>query len=183
MSYSSGKITEVEIKSSDLISFSQLCTENVNRNPEEIIKLIYLRRYYEILDDKGLEYEMLSSLLKKRDVAQVKIVTGFRDMTATELTTSTTSIQKHINNFDYSRIVTRMKDNPALTALYKTSNNYEKLQIFRVIHTDNHDNLVIKKFINESYHIENEHITQLNPHKYEIVPNFIIDECNNFLSL
>ena len=38
------------------------------------------------------------------------------------------------------------------------------------------------KFINETFHIENEYIMQLNPRKYELVPSFIIDECNRIVS-
>jgi len=43
------------------------------------------------------------------------------------------------------------------------------------------ENDVIKKFINESFHIENDYLFQLNPHEYEIIPQYIIDECDQCL--
>ena len=42
---------------------------------------------------------------------------------------------------------------------------------------------VINKFINETFHIENEFIMQINPCKYDIVPEYIIDECNGLINL
>lgn len=57
-------------------------------------------------------------------------------------------------------------------------NNFEKLQIYRIINDKNHENKVIKKFINESYHIENDYLFQLNPSEYELIPSYIISECN-----
>ncbi|WFU14650.1 hypothetical protein [Bradyrhizobium sp. CB3481] len=52
---------------------------------------------------------------------------------------------------------------------------YEKIQLFRIFNIE-HDDDVIRKFINESYHIENEYVMQLNPHKFESIPEYIIDE-------
>ncbi len=63
--------------------------------------------------------------------------------------------------------------------LYASAKNgYEKLQLFRIVNNDNHDNDIVKKYINESFHIENEYIMQLNPHRYDSVPDYIIAECD-----
>lgn len=40
---------------------------------------------------------------------------------------------------------------------------------------------LIRKFINESYHIENEYVMQLNPHKFESIPEYVIAECERLL--
>ena len=45
----------------------------------------------------------------------------------------------------------------------------------------NEDDDVQKKFINETYHIENDYIMQLNPCKYDFVPQYIIDICDQSL--
>lgn len=66
-----------------------------------------------------------------------------------------------------------------MVSIYENStNNFEKLQIYRIINNDNHTNNVVRKFINEAYHIENDYLFQLNPCEYEIVPEYIIEECN-----
>jgi hypothetical protein len=46
---------------------------------------------------------------------------------------------------------------------------------------DKHDNDVIMKYINESFHIENDYIMQLNPHTYDFVPEHIVRECDDWL--
>ena len=39
----------------------------------------------------------------------------------------------------------------------------------------------MKKFINETYHIENDFIHQLHPREYDLIPEFIINECDDFI--
>ena len=63
----SGIVSEIEITKSDVLTFSQVCDENIANNNEDVIKLIYLRRYYETINDKGCEYQLLSNLLHKRE--------------------------------------------------------------------------------------------------------------------
>lgn len=59
--------------------------------------------------------------------------------------------------------------------------NYEKLHLFRLTQERIQDSDVFNKYINETFHIENEYIMQINPRKYEIVPSFVIEECNKIL--
>ena len=42
---------------------------------------------------------------------------------------------------------------------------------------------VIKKFINEAFHIENNYIYHLDPCKYQVIPHYIIDECDRNIEL
>ena len=71
--------------------------------------------------------------------------------------------------------------------LYQNAgNNYEKLQIYRIImqaesQSELHKNSVIRKFINETFHVENEYVMQLDPSKFSPVPQYIIDECDRVL--
>ena len=37
---------------------------------------------------------------------------------------------------------------------------------------------IIKKFMNETFHIENDYLFQLNPCEYEIIPEYLIEQCN-----
>jgi len=41
---------------------------------------------------------------------------------------------------------------------------------------------VIAKFINQSFHIENDYIYQLNPRSYQMVPQYVIDECDKAIN-
>jgi len=176
----SGVITEVPILRDDLMTFSQVCFDNLENNNETIIRLIYLRRYYEVLDDKGVEYQLLSNLFHKRDIPTKMTIDGEINMIVEEIEEATEKIKSFIENFDYDVLLSNFNDKDMILALYNTSNsNYEKLQLYRIIYDETHPNSVIQKFINETYHIENEYVSQLNPSKYEMIPQFVIEECNS----
>ena len=40
---------------------------------------------------------------------------------------------------------------------------------------------VIRKFVNETYHIENEFICQLDPTRFDLIPEYVIVECDRLL--
>ncbi len=177
-----GIIEEIEIKKSDLMTFSQVCKANLSSNISDIAKTIYLRRYYEIMDDKGLEYQMLSSLQHCRDNPTIQVSGTSRDMNDSEKEEATRNIKIMMSGFDYQNILSVLKDKEQLKVLYFSSNNnYEKLQIFRLL-AIKIPNKTVDKFVKETYHIENEQISQLNPLKYDVIPYFIIEECDKCLS-
>ena len=43
--------------------------------------------------------------------------------------------------------------------------------------------LVVQKFINETYHIENDFICQLDPTKFDTVPEYVVEECSKALEV
>lgn len=53
--------------------------------------------------------------------------------------------------------------------------NYEKLQIFRVVFDKTKLDDVFKHYINETFHIENDYLFQLDPAEYNTVPSYIIE--------
>lgn len=151
-----GIVSEIKIAKADVITFGQVCDENIVAQSEDVIKLIYLRRYHEIINDKGSTYQLLSNLLHNRDKPIKKIAENEIDMTDQEVIEASTDIKRKVPNFDYSLILARLKDKNQMLSVYKkASNNYEKLQLFRII-KGQHNNDVITKFINETFHIEND---------------------------
>lgn len=177
-----GIVSEIPITKVDVSSFAQICGENISSLVDDVIKAIYLRRHYEIIDSKGLEYNLLSNLLHKRAQPIIRSNGNETPMSPFEINDATIKIKEKINSFNYQTLLEKVSDRAAMIAAYKAAgNNYEKLQLFRVINNDNHENDVVKKYINESFHIENEYIMQLNPHKYDFVPEHIIDECDKSL--
>jgi ABC-type Mn2+/Zn2+ transport system ATPase subunit len=176
-----GLIEEIEILKSDLLTFSQVCKSNLSSDISDIAKTIYLRRYYEIIDDKGIEYQVLSSLQHGRTEPTVQEHGNTRDMNDDEKELAVENIKRMMPNFDYENILVILTNKEQLKALYfASSNNYEKLQLFRLLNIDI-PNEAVDKFVKETYHIENEQISQLNPLKYDIVPYFIIEECDKCL--
>jgi len=182
-----GRVDEIAINKTDVLSFAQICNENVAQLVEPTIQIIYLRRNYEIANDKGDEYHLLSSLLHKRLLPTTTKDGTQRPMTGEEISQATEGVKSKLPGFDYAQLLAKLNDKDSMFALYSaTSNRYEKLQLFRVISegrdVDEVDD-VVQKYINETFHIENEYIMQLNPHKYDSVPEYIVQECDRLLGL
>ncbi len=177
-----GKITETPIKREDIQTFAQICKNHIGSIQDPIIKSIYLRRHYEILEEMGAVYNLLASLFHKRDVPTIKNLTTERAMTTQEKEAAIAKIKRDIPEFDYDSLIKQLNDNDLMKKKYsETEIGYEKLQIFRIIKKQ-HENDIITKFINESYHIENEYVMQLDPHKFESVPEYVIEECTQVLN-
>ncbi|MCR3923507.1 MAG: AAA family ATPase, partial [Firmicutes bacterium] len=182
-----GQIIEQNIVKDDIQTFSQTCKTVLNSNKDVIIKLIYLRRSYEISDEKGDAYQVMSNILHKRDRAidsrEPKDQNDqYPEMEENKFVLGCANIKQHLPEFSYSNIINRLCDISALKSLYLTcQNGYEKLQVFRLFDFPV-ENSVIQKFINETYHIENEFICQLDPAKFDTIPEYVIAECDKILS-
>jgi len=182
-----GKVIEKEILKSHIKTFIDINEENVNLGINNLNKLVYLRRLYEITNEKGFPYQLVSNVFHKRDIPTLKENDIVRPMTANEIKLGSDEINLKIGNFDYGDILKIVKDDSEMKRLYSlANNNYEKLHIFRIIFDDKKDVIdsdIIQKFINEAFHIENDYIYQLNPCSYQLVPQYVIDECDNYIDL
>ena len=164
-----GEVKEAVFSSGDIRTFAKICTEILSENIDDVIKAIYLRRHYEIVDNVGLEYNLLASLFKKRPVPTFVSATENREMNPQEKMDAETSVKEWMPSFDYDSLVNQVNDDDLMTTKFlDTDVGYEKIQLFRII-KGKHEDDIITKFINESYHIENEYVMQLNPHKFEAV--------------
>lgn len=174
-----GKVKETLITSDDIRTFAKICKDVLAENLDDLVKAIYLRRQYEILDNVGLEYNLLASLLHGRAVPNLKAKD--RDMSAKEKADAESAIKTWIPSFDYDALVQNINNVEVMKAKFlETDVGYEKIQLFRII-KGKHQDHIISKFINESYHIENEYVMQLNPHKFESVPEYVVAECTRVL--
>ena len=180
-----GKITELEIQKYDIKTFSEICKGILNSTKDDVIKVIYLRRHYEILEEKGTPYQILSNLLKKRDtLIDYRKAKDENNIDSDQLEEGTVEICKYLQTFSYENFIEKVKDSNKIKLLYNSSSNgYEKLNLVRLLIEDiNTINSVVRKFINETYHIENEFICQLDPTEFDIIPEYIIDECDKIVS-
>lgn len=175
-----GQISEMPIAKDDIKTFSQICTDFLLTDAQDITKLIYLRRYYEIIDNKGDAYQVLSNLLHKRERSLLidYRLDGSNIMSEVAIGAGVEKIEAKIANFNYELILEQLNNATALKDLYEASSNgYEKLQLFRLFDIEV-ENSVIKKFINETYHIENEYICQLDPSQFDLIPEYVIIACD-----
>ncbi|UEM17930.1 hypothetical protein J4G43_052925 (plasmid) [Bradyrhizobium barranii subsp. barranii] len=181
LSSRAGVISEVPIQRDDIQTFAKICKDNIALLSDPLLQAIYLRRQFELQDDMGLEYNLLASLFKRRDVPTIQSATDNRPMTASEKAEAESKICVHLPGFDYDILIADTKSVATIKAkFHATTVGYEKIQLFRILGSE-HDHDVIRKFINESYHIENEYVMQLNPHRFEIVPEYVVEECTRLL--
>lgn len=181
--FSNGEIEEQNIRKDDIKTFSQICGDFLTTGADSVLKLIYLRRLYEIIDDRGDAYQMLSNLLHLRK--QIDAIDTREDgspiMCVIKLDKGISEIAGKIPEFNYDETLARLKDTVALKKLYYScSNGYEKLQVFRLFEIKI-DNSVLQKFINETYHIENEYICQLDPTQFDLIPEYVTLACDKCL--
>ncbi|MGK0402676.1 hypothetical protein [Alcanivorax borkumensis] len=183
-------ISEQPIKSDDIKTFVKICDGALSSSQDPLIKLIYLRRRYEVLGELGDAYEVLSNLFKKRDDPEDHRIPRNEDGTNAKISPDSlahgmTEISSYIDEIpsDYSSLVSFFRDEDRIKNLYQSSNNgYEKLQLTRMLlDIGAVNNSVVRKFINETYHIENEFIFQLDPSQFDLIPEYVVRECDRII--
>lgn len=173
-----GELVERPIVKEDIISSVQVADTNIQNVHHDICKLIYLRRRTEIVEGKTNAWHLLSNLFHKRQIPMIG--SDERQMTSEEIEDSCAYIQRYVDNFDYNMLYNKVCNQAEMKDLYRSvMSNYEKLQIYRLIFDPTDETHVIRKFLNETYHIENDYLFQLNPIEFNTIPNFIIQECDS----
>ena len=104
-----------------------------------------------------------------------------------EIDEASIEIRAYIPDFDYATLLYFLRNTADLKArFHATSVGYEKVQLFRILSVLHPAALggddIFTKFVNESYHIENEYVMQLNPKDFDAVPEYVIDSCTALLS-
>lgn len=177
-------ITKEDVDS--IINVTKSCYQNTELNI--INRLVHLRRFLELNNEYNLEYNMLSSLLKGKEVPRYinNIKRIDRDFTDEEFQNTNNRLKLIISDFTYSRVIDIIKDKAQMKSIYINSGNkYEKIEIFRImckcfiiLNVDD----VLTKFIDEAFHVENSYIFQLDPYAYNLVPNYIVEKCDQLIS-
>ena len=185
-----GVIEELPIQKSDVQTFAEICSNALSSEKDDVIKLIYMRRRFEITDDKGDAYQVLSNLLHKGndrirgiDNREPKDVQGnYPEMDQTKFDGGCTEISSHLAGFSYGELLGRVCNVTEMRNVYAAcTNGYEKLQVCRLIDHEEND-AVIEKFIKQTYHIENEFICQLDPAKFDTIPEYVVAECDKIVA-
>jgi len=178
-----GMLDEHIIKNSDVKSCVSVCESNISDSADIIHKLIYYRRLVEINDKKDIVWDLLSNVFHKdRDIPKIKDEDGsLIDMPDDKIALATSIIKQKIDDFDYSTVYARTKNILDMVALYRNSaSGYEKVQIYRMLKDgDMERGSAMKKYVDETFHVQNDYLFQLNPRQYKIVPQYVLNYCDN----
>lgn len=188
-----GVVTETEITSDDMHSQIHLLLNIVtDEKIDKIYRIISLRKYIELSEpseEKNHAYNICSCVLHAKETPDKKInQEDCIPMDDAEIALGTSYIKKWIPTFSYETMIKNLITIENLVKSYKSETcNYLKLQLFRIILDldDNRtkirdDNLL--NHIDQTYHVENDYIYNLDFMKFEMVPEFIITKCDEFIS-
>lgn len=149
-------------------------------------KIAFLRKYYEHngIENNKEAYDILSSLIHGRDKCKYS---SNLEMPQTEIQKGCIEIKKWIQDFDYDQLYKNIYNEKKLVELYfEETNDYLKIQLFRALFEVNpskkiKEEDVLVKFINESYHIENDYAYYLDMVKFETVPKYIVTAIDEYM--
>lgn len=193
-----GVMTEFKICTrTDIRPITVMYLEDAN-NPNLLMtnRVASLRKYLEYLDEdylnNNMAYNILSSLMKGRKREKVNVGSKRSNiMTDEQYDEGITEINKYIDNFNYEELLeVEFKQCNLINQYFNEDNSYLKIQIFRQIYNLDkkkknklrQEDKVLKKFADESYHIENDYTHCLDYVKFDIVPNYIMKRVENYMN-
>ena len=186
-----GLIESSSIKKENVFSWITLLKRYAKDDNICIInRLAFLRKYIELLNDSNefnIAYQIISSLQHGYPSPKEKIGEELNDIDSDNVEKGLNIITQYIPDFKYTELLSSISNESNIKKWYREqTNNYFKLQVFRCFLeiTQKRDQIKddnLLKYIDETYHIENDYIYFLDLEKYEIVPEHIIEGCNSFI--
>ena len=191
-----GVLNEEKINvSKDVLSTIKLYYREATDDKNNIIsRICFLRKYLEHTNTGTISeqnaYNILSSLIHGKKCQKKVNNKEYIDMNLDDINCGEQFIKKYIQNFDSNIILNEKIKNSFIIASYNSeTNNYKKVQLFRIYLelTNNRNELkeknnILLKFIDEIYHIENDYIFSFDLCKFDIIPEFIMNEINHFMT-
>ena len=184
-----GVVSEREIITDDLKNVVEL-TSSIAKDPNEsyVTRIVNLRKYIELTCpdyNNSPIYNVLSNIIHGRSIPTYP--DGVQKLEQPVIDSGRSKICSYIEGFTYSDYIDNLKDSKLLQR-YKTAEPYEKLLIARLLFERRQ--LLTKlrrqypalgKFLNESNHIENDYVFQLDPRKYLQIPQCYMSQLDDFV--
>jgi hypothetical protein len=106
----------------------------------------------------------------------------YPQMNEADFASGCAEIRKHLPHFDYSETLQDLNELDLVELYHGLTSGYEKVQVFRMLDIPiSNEDLRLLKFINETYHVENDRVCQLDPRVFDCVPEYIVQECDRLL--
>ena len=191
-----GEITEFPIqKNIDMMSMVVLMKEiALDASVTLPVRIGCLRKFIEHTNKDPKEncpsYNLLSSLIHGRSTPSNDL-NGEDPMSESDKEIAVEEIKNYITDFDYTTVLSTF-DSKYLLNLFETeTNKFFKLLIIRTYIEWNENarermkkfNDSLRKYTDETFHIENDYLYSLDVRKFNIVPQYYIDAVNEFVSI
>jgi len=179
-----GQVSETPIvDNADIVSLPNMLSKYSKDESLNIVhRVVFLRKLIELMPHENSQevYDILSSLIHGKDMPDRKINDNeYKKLVQEEIDMGYEFIDLYISGFNYEDYLENHYTSDALLKAYdEESNNYLKLQIFRVyleledMRGKIKDDVVLK-FVDNIYHVENDYTYCLDIFKYDIVPEHI----------
>lgn len=180
---------------SDVKLITTECSEIAKNTDINIVsRVAFLRKLSELNGRNGewdLVYEILSCLIHASEIKRKVGNTTYIDIDPEDIALGISKIKEYIPDFDYDELRNNIYTKEGIKNLYGIETNaYLKIQLFREMNEIlTHNEVKITqmdnawyKYIDETYHIENDYLHFLDIIKFNIVPSYIIDNVDEIVS-
>lgn len=156
------------------------------------VRIGCLRKFFEHTvkspRENSLAYNVLSSLVHGREKPSIDNE-GKDLMSETDVGKAEVEIKKYISDFNYDEILTDLSLEKLIDMFEQEQNDYCKLLILRAYIEQSEDarkrlkdsDDILRKFVDETYHIENDYVYSLDIRKFNIVPQYYIEAAKQFI--
>ena len=180
---------------SDVKLITMECGEIAKNTDINIVsRVAFLRKLSELngrSGDWGLVYEILSCLIHANEIKRKIGNNTYIDIAPEDVALGISKINEYISDFDYNELKNNIYTKEGIKSLYAIETNaYLKVQLFREMNEilSNNEVKITQmdsawyKFIDETYHIENDYLHFLDIIKFNIVPSYTIDNVDKIVS-
>lgn len=171
-----GLVNETVVTANDMVLADNLYERLAKSSSALMVKLVYARKVLEVRDDKGDAYDVVSSLFHHRPTPTRIDMTP---MKSTEINNGVTNLEAIVGEpIDYNDLLDTLNNPTKMLAIFDaSSSNYEKLQLARIATEACTDDKVLKERMDESVHVGNGFLYQLDPTRFELVPSQLVKRC------
>lgn len=176
LSCADGLVNETVVTANDMVLADNLYERLAKSSSALMVKLVYARKVLEVRDDKGDAYDVVSSLFHHRPTPTHIDMTP---MKSTEINNGVTNLEAIVGEpIDYNDLLDTLNNPTKMLAIFDaSSSNYEKLQLARIATEACTDDKVLKERMDESVHVGNGFLYQLDPTRFELVPSQLVKRC------
>ena len=180
LSCTDGVVSEAVVGADDMILADTLYEGLAKSSDSLVVKLVYARKVLEVRGDKGDAYDVVSSLFHHRPVPARRDETP---MEASDIANGVSDLESIVGEpVDYATLLDTIENPVEMLLLFDGScSNYEKLQLARIATDANTDDKVLKERMDDSVHVGNGFLYQLDPTRFELVPSQLVRRCREEL--
>lgn len=186
-----GEIKEYEIEKTDLLN-SVALSKNIAQDDRYnmAVRVVNLRKYIEMIDSDfsgSPIYEVISNIIHGR--VEPKYKNG-ENLDQNILEEGLAALSEFLGEITYEDVINELTKEK-LMQLVDEEDTYSKIIAIRLLF-ERYEGLLKKlrkkypaacKFVNETNHIENDYIFQLDPFKFFEIPDIYLNELKDFLLL